>query len=215
MINRVELKNDAKAKLKGKLLESIKIFGLLFLISFGAGFVFGIIMGILNISTETGVGTVLTDILSLVISGLFTFGVLSFFVKISRGQEVTYKELFSKTNMWLKYIIASILVGIAVAIGFILLIVPGIILSFGLSQTLFIILDNPEIGTIDAMKKSWDMMKGYKMDYFVFCLSFIGWAILGVFTLGILYIWLIPYMSIAQANFYNKIKLAYEQKNIG
>lgn len=215
MINRVELKNDAKAKLKGKVLESLKIIALLFLISFVAGGVFGFIIGLLNMSIDKGIGSLLLDILSLVISGLFSFGMLSFFVKISRGQEVTYKELFSKTDMWLKYITASLFVGIAVIIGFILLIVPGIVLTFGLSQTFYIILDNPEIGTIDAMKKSWDMMKGYKVDYLVLGLSFLGWIILGAFTFGILYIWLIPYMSIAQANFYNKIKVAYEQKNIG
>lgn len=215
MINRVELKNDAKAKLKGKLWEAVKITLVLFAISFAAGFIAGFIMGILNIDTESGIGQLITNIISIVISGLFSFGMLSFYVKISRGEEATYKELFSKTNMCVKYIIASILVGIAVAAGYILLIIPGVILAFGLTQTMYIILDNPEIGTIDAMKKSWAMMKGYKMDYFVFCLSFIGWIILGVFTLGILYIWLMPYMSIAQANFYNKVKLTYEQKNIG
>lgn len=215
MINRVEIKNDAKAKLKGKLGESIKIILILFAISFAVGFVSGLIMAILNIHTESYVGQIVTNLLSLIISGLFSFGMLSFFVKISRGEEVTYKELFSKTNMCIKFIVASILVSIVVGVGYILLIVPGIILAFGLSQTMYIILDNPKIGTIDAMKQSYEMMKGCKMEYFVLSLSFMGWVILGIFTFGILYLWLIPYMSIAQANFYNKVKTIYEQKNIG
>lgn len=215
MINIVELKKDAKSKLKEKLSESLKIIILLALIGFGAGFILGFIMAILKIDTKTGIGTILPDILSIIISGLLSFGMLSFFVKISRGQEVTYKELFSKTNMCLKYIIASLLIGVIVAVGFILLIVPGIILCLGLSLTMYIILDDPEIGTIDAIKKSWNMMKGYKTEYLILGLSFIGWIILGLFTLGILYFWLIPYVSIANANFYNKIKEAYEQKNIG
>ena len=50
------------------------------------------------------------------------------------------------------------------------------------------------------------MMQGHKMDLFVLSLSFIGWMILGVFTFGILYIWLVPYMSVTLANFYNDIK---------
>ncbi len=50
------------------------------------------------------------------------------------------------------------------------------------------------------------MMHGHKMDLFVLGLSFIGWAILGAITLGIAYIWIVPYMSATMINFYNDIK---------
>ena len=49
-------------------------------------------------------------------------------------------------------------------------------------------------------------MRGHKLELFLLRLSFIGWIILGIFTLGILYIWLAPYMSVAQAEFYERIK---------
>lgn len=49
-------------------------------------------------------------------------------------------------------------------------------------------------------------MNGHKMDYFILELSFIGWSILSVFTFGILMIWLVPYMQVTYANFYNEIK---------
>ena len=49
-------------------------------------------------------------------------------------------------------------------------------------------------------------MNGHKMDYFILNLSFFGWAILGIFTFGLLYLWLIPYMQVTFANFYNEIK---------
>ena len=49
-------------------------------------------------------------------------------------------------------------------------------------------------------------MKGYKADYFVFMLSFLGWILLGVLTLGILYIWLYPYMETAKILYYEKLK---------
>ena len=44
------------------------------------------------------------------------------------------------------------------------------------------------------------------MDLFVFELSFLGWMLLGILTFGILYLWLIPYMQVATANFYNALK---------
>ena len=48
-------------------------------------------------------------------------------------------------------------------------------------------------------------MKGYKMNYFVFKLSFIGWNILAILTFGILYIWLVPYMVIAKTMYYDNL----------
>ena len=59
---------------------------------------------------------------------------------------------------------------------------------------------------MDVLKKSKEMMSGHKWDFFVLGLSFIGWAILGIFTFGLLYFWLYPYMQVSFANFYNSIK---------
>ena len=218
-MNRVELKMDAKEKLKDKWAESIKIILLLFVISFGIGMVIGIPLGIIGIFNENNEGiknltNLTSDVIAFVIGGIFTFGFTSFFLKISRNEEVTSNELFSKVNMFFKYITLVIFVGVIVAIGFIFLIIPGIILSLAFSQTMYIMLDNPEISTIDAMKESYNMMNGHKLDYFVLQLSFIGWAILMVFTLGIGYFWLMPYMSVTECNFYNKIKEEYKSKNL-
>jgi uncharacterized membrane protein len=63
---------------------------------------------------------------------------------------------------------------LAIIIGFILLVVPGIIVAFGLSQTFFILADDKEIGAVDALKASWEMMKGNKVKFFVLSLSFIS-----------------------------------------
>ena len=61
------------------------------------------------------------------------------------------------------------------------------------------------MGNFDTIKKSKELMKGHKWEFFLLNLSFIGWIILGVFTLGILYLWLIPYMSVTMCNFYNEL----------
>ena len=58
----------------------------------------------------------------------------------------------------------------------------------------------------DTLSASQKMMKGYKWDYCTFMFSFIGWIILGAFTFGILYTWLIPYMNVAEALYYEKLK---------
>lgn len=216
MINRVDLKSSAKESLKGKWAEAIKVLLILIIIDVACNIIFGNILhfGISEYEMEIN-GEIVkaqTNYISPIINCLITFGYLSFFLKISRNEDVTCNELFSKVNMAFKYILMSILIGIVVLIGTICLIVPGIILGFGLTQTSFILLDNPDMGVIDAMKLSWKMMKGYKMDYFILSLSFLGWAILLIFTLFIGYFWLVPYMQVTMCNFYNKVKESYNEK---
>jgi uncharacterized membrane protein len=50
------------------------------------------------------------------------------------------------------------------------------------------------------------MTQGHKMDLFVLDLSFIGWMLLGSITLGIAYIWVLPYMNATHINAYNSLK---------
>ena len=106
---------------------------------------------------------------------------------------------------WLNLLIVSLITGIATTIGFMLLIVPGVIVAIGLGMAGLIVIDS-DLSAIDAIKKSWEMMKGYKWNYFVFLLSFLGWIILAPFTLFILFIWLIPYMTVAEVLYYEELK---------
>ena len=108
---------------------------------------------------------------------------------------------------WLNLLIVSLITGIATTIGFMLLIVPGVIVAIGLGMAGLIVIDS-DLSAIDALKKSWEMMKGYKWNYFVFILSFIGWIILAPFTLCILFIWLIPYMTVTLTLVYEDLKKA-------
>jgi len=91
-----------------------------------------------------------------------------------------------------------------------LLIIPGIIASLAYSMTFFILADEPELGASDALAKSKRMMRGYKWKYFCLNLRFIGWAILCVISLGIGFLWLIPYMQISYAKFYEDVKTEYQ-----
>jgi len=87
-----------------------------------------------------------------------------------------------------------------------LFIVPGIILSLGWSQTYYIMHDDPDISAIDALKKSWAMMEGFKADYFVLALIYFLLIIASVFTLFIGLLWVMPFMSTIYAKYYDQIK---------
>ena len=216
-MDRLKLKNSAKESLKGHYGEFFKMLLVCVLISFCIGFVAGILDGVCKTTWVVGkqelfgqsvdqtVGLFGT-IGSIIDTCLFTFGITSFFLKISRNEEVTYKELFSKINLAVFYFALTFVAGLFISLWTLLLIIPGIIATYAYKMIYYIKLDNPEIGVLDAIKKSKEMMNGHKWDFFVLELSFIGWIILGVFTLGILYLWLVPYMAVTECNFYNSIK---------
>ena len=106
-MNRVELKEKAKKSLQGKYGEAIKLFLVFFLISLASSMVIAFLefWGI-----NENISSLLADIISLVISGLLYFGYYNFFLKISRNEEVTWNELFARTDLFLPYIAISLLV---------------------------------------------------------------------------------------------------------
>ena len=91
-----------------------------------------------------------------------------------------------------------------------LLFIPGIIKAFSYAMTPFILEENPELSANEAIDRSRAMMKGHKFDLFWLLLSFIGWFLLSLLTLGIGGLWLSPYQQTAVAAFYEDVKAEYE-----
>ena len=87
-----------------------------------------------------------------------------------------------------------------------LLIIPGIVAAYKYSMVNYVMIDNPELGVMGSIRRSKEIMRGHKLDYFILHLSFIGWIILSVLTFGILLLYVSPYVSVTEANFYNSIK---------
>jgi uncharacterized membrane protein len=73
-------------------------------------------------------------------------------------------------------------------------------------MSFYILAENPGMSAKECIKKSMEMTNGHKWELFVLELSFIGWMFLMPFTLGILSIWLLPYMSATFANAYESLK---------
>jgi uncharacterized membrane protein len=89
------------------------------------------------------------------------------------------------------------------AIPFIL--VPAIYVTLSFSQTWFIIANDENISGYNALKESWNLMRGKRLKLFLLELSFIGWAILSVLTLFIGFIFLAPYMQTSYAKFHDNL----------
>ena len=115
------------------------------------------------------------------------------------------KDLFKYYHDFVKVIGVTILMSLIVMLGYICFIIPGIILTLSYSLVPIILIKKPELGIVETLKYSREKMQGHKLDTFVLGLSFIGWAILGTLTFGILYIWLYPYMQLTFTKFYLNI----------
>lgn len=83
-----------------------------------------------------------------------------------------------------------------------------IIASLRYSMVFYILNDNPEMASMDALRLSKEMTKGFKGKLFLLYLSFIGWFILGTLALLIGLLWVVPYVQTSIANFYENLKEA-------
>lgn len=127
------------------------------------------------------------------------------------GNKMTEKAFNICFNNWSHNVGGMLLMTLYTFLWTLLLIVPGIIKSLSYAMTPFILNDRPELSANDAIELSMNMMEGHKMELFLLWLSFIGWAILAIFTCYIGYLWLMPYMYTALVGFYEDVKAEYEQ----
>lgn len=83
-----------------------------------------------------------------------------------------------------------------------LLIVPGIIKTYAYRLVPYIVSENPEIETSEALALSSQLTEGHKWDMFVLDLSFLGWQILGALLFGIGTVFVYPYIEATYAQLY-------------
>ncbi|HWI49228.1 MAG TPA: DUF975 family protein [Rummeliibacillus sp.] len=137
-----------------------------------------------------------------------SIGVYWFYLSLVREnnpQISTVLAVYHNGKTSIKLILAVILQKIFVLLWSMLFFIPGIIKTIAYSQTFYILRDHPEYSIFEAISESRRRMYGFKWKYFLLVLSFIGWGILCVFSLGIGFLWLVPYVTTAMATFYNQV----------
>lgn len=122
----------------------------------------------------------------------------------------TFKITFSN---WGRNALGMLLMFVFTFLWTLLFIIPGIIKAFAYAMTPYILVDRPELSANQAIDLSKEMMKGHKFDLFWLSLSFIGWILLSILTLGIGLFWLMPYITASMGAFYEDVKAEYETRN--
>lgn len=89
--------------------------------------------------------------------------------------------------------------------------IPGIVKGYSYSMSVYILAENKGKSALECINESKKLTQGHKMELFLLDLSFIGWFLLGVLTLGIGFIWIEPYRQATIANAYQSLKLAAQE----
>ena len=160
-----------------------------------------------NVYETYGVAYVFTiGSIALFIAGPISIGLAAYSLSIANEEDYSYNQIVAGFKYFFKALFLYLLFNISVLIGIILLIIPGVVIFLMFSQIFYITAENPQIGVIDAFKKSASLMKNKKLQYFGLFLKYMLFFILGVFTLGIWWLWLIPQAYVSFAIFYKELQ---------
>ena len=135
-------------------------------------------------------------------------GYTIFLLNTIRRSEPSFGNLLDGFTMLLRVLLLTVLEGLIVGLLSLLLVIPGIIASYRYRMAIYLLIDHPEMSTVQCMRESARMMKGHKMELFVLDLSFIGWMLLtGIPGIGtVLQLWTIPYMNLVFCLYYEYLR---------
>ncbi|EPI00542.1 MULTISPECIES: DUF975 family protein [unclassified Enterococcus] len=221
-----ELKAEARAELKGRWGQAVllnlvpTLIGILIaLIVMVPLFLFLYRNGVSMDSTTTdgagnGSGSG-SSLVSTILNALFLSGISWTYLDLLRGTKTNitpFQDAFRgfKSPYFGGVFGIAVLTTIFTFLWSLLLVIPGIIKGYSYSQSTFIYYDTIQATgekprVLDTITASRRLMKGYKGKLFWLDLSFIGWHLLSMLTLGIGYLWLLPYITATKAAFYNDL----------
>ncbi len=141
---------------------------------------------------------------SVVLSIIIRVGYIKIFLKMADGEDAKFSEIFEGYKMFWRYLGVSILVGLAVIGGLILLVIPGLIWAIKYSFSQIILVDT-EGRPVSSMKESGAITQGskWKLLGFYIVLGLIN--ILGVVALGVGLLVSIPVSTFAIIHVYRKL----------
>jgi len=186
-----------KSKLGACILATIVMWAVSFLTNLPLNFMMMIVQ-----DASDGV-KVLTFLLSYIgIFAVSTFvltGIAIYFLKIARGQDASIGDLFTGGPYFASTLGAYLLVTIITIVGFMLLVVPGVIAILMLSQFLMLIVDQ-RVGAIDSLTLSRQITSGNKVTLFLMWLlvGFVG-LLITLFTCGLGALFVAPFQFLMMA----------------
>ena len=193
MISNEQIRAKARAALGNNIFSGEWLYALIVIVAVSA---------ILSLLSPTGIGT-------FIVYGLLMSAASAYFIGRIRGT-ADHKNLGITIDALKADIVGNILTGflytLFITLWSMLFVIPGIVKSCSYAMTFYVKNDNPSLSANEAITESRRLMEGYKMQYFLLQLSFIGWMFVGTLCLGVGTFWVSAYMEAAKAAFYEELK---------
>lgn len=144
------------------------------------------------------------SIIGWIVQMITSIGIIIVSLKLVDGKKPQISDVYSHYGLLLNYFLGSLLYGAVVILGFILLIVPGIIWGIKYQYTTYLIVDRG-MSPMDAFRESGQITKGIKLKLFYLGLCYIGITILGILLVGVGLIVAWPVIALSGAYVYRKL----------
>ena len=160
----------------------------------------------LSSATKTGfVGYGLINIISFIVNLIIGMGLIKISLGFIDKKKPRFSDLFYIKPFWY-FLLGSLIRGIITCIGFILLIIPGIVFSIRLQFVTYLIIDK-NMHPVDAIKKSWEMTRKNTWNLFFFGILLALINILGALVLLVGLFITVPLTMLATTFVYRKLLL--------
>ncbi len=214
-----QLKRSARNLLSGSWRIHILITACLLLLEMIGYYISGIYTGETTMSVVFGVAV--TFILN-VFLGLFYDGACLYFLKLSRNEPASFRDLPEAYRQQAdRFLIVSLIrTGVATVIQLPLLLIRALVPALLLTAVLTVIgayvlisiapaslmlFDHPELGASDALTESLKIMRGQRRRLILLVLSFVPWVLLSLCSLGVGMLWVLPYFMTSFAFYYESL----------
>jgi hypothetical protein len=153
---------------------------------------------------EVRIGGIFFAILMMIVGIIIKIGWIKMLLKIEEGHHTELKELVAHAHLFLRFVVASILCGLIVGIGFILLLIPGIYFMLKYSFVPILAIDT-DLGYGALFDKSAQMTNGVKWKFLGFLIVITLVNIVGIIPFGIGLLVTLPVTFLAYLHIYRKL----------
>ncbi len=156
--------------------------------------------------TFLSAGTLIWGWILFILGSVISLGVTRFYLDLTSGREPQISVIFSYFKNFLRALTLRVFRLVFVGLASLLLVVPGVILGYSYALAPYLLAEKPYNSVLTVLGQSKRMMKGKRAAMFKMHMSFLGWILLGILTLGVGFVFVMPYISAANAEFYREVR---------
>lgn len=162
-----------------------------------------ILLGLIGV---IGVFAFAFGVVMTVLGSVVRLGYVRYNLRLIDGHMAQMGDLFTYFGRFWDAFVLRLLIFVFTLLWSLLFVIPGIVAGYSYAMAPYIMAEDPECTPMEAIRRSKALMDGHKMELFILELSFIGWHILSMMTLGLGNLFLVPYTSAATAAFYRDLQ---------